>query len=41
MNRFVLATVLAMAGLATAASAAVTEEDLANDQQSADRKSVV
>lgn len=33
MNRFVLATVLAMAGLATAASAAVTEEDLANDQQ--------
>jgi len=34
MNRFVLATVLAMTGIATAASAAVTEEDLANDQQS-------
>ncbi|MGZ3217265.1 PQQ-dependent methanol/ethanol family dehydrogenase [Paracoccus sp. T5] len=41
MNRFVLATVmamtgLAMTGLATAAAAAVTEEDLANDQQSAE-----
>ena len=32
MNRFVLATVLALTGVATAASAAVTEEDLANDQ---------
>ena len=34
MNRFVLATVLAMTGIATAAGAAVTEEDLANDQAS-------
>lgn len=34
MNRFVLATALAMTGIATAAGAAVTEEDLANDQAS-------
>jgi alcohol dehydrogenase (cytochrome c) len=32
MNRFVLATVLAITGAAAPALAAVTEEDLANDQ---------